>query len=161
MSKCSSKLQLLSALLTTNTLLSLGLVPLFVSSFPEQALVSLTSWGLQGNICFTFTVSHNSLSSCHAGTTLPHNWPQRLSLGIKGDPIVPSIFDSKARAMWPKLPSSAACQDEPWSPCSITSLPAFCSWWFPSLPKLGYPGTFSVDWPWTQRSACLSPEFWD
>ena len=31
------------------------------------------------------------------------------------------------------------------SACSIISLPAVYFPWFPSLPKLGYPGTCSVD----------------
>ena len=47
-----------------------------------------------------------------------------------------------------------------WPPCSITLSSAFC-FPTPSLPKLGYPGTCSVDWLWTQRSACLSPKHWD
>jgi hypothetical protein len=48
-----------------------------------------------------------------------------------------------------------------WLTCSIISSSAFCFQWFGSVPKLGFPGTYSVDWPWTQRSACLSPDLWN
>ena len=43
-----------------------------------------------------------------------------------------------------------------WPACTITSSLSFC-FPNPSLPKLGYPRSCSVDWPWMQRSACLSP----
>jgi hypothetical protein len=46
---------------------------------------------------------------------------------------------------------------EIWPSCSITSSPNFCFRRFHLLPKLGCPGTCSVDWLWTQRSAYHCP----
>jgi hypothetical protein len=46
--------------------------------------------------------------SLHAGTPQPHIWPQGLSLVVARDSINLSILDSKARAMWMKMLSSAA-----------------------------------------------------
>jgi hypothetical protein len=43
-----------------------------------------------------------------------------------------------------------------WPPLSITLSLALCFSNL-SLPKLGYPGSCFVDWPWRQRSTCLSP----
>ena len=63
-------------------------------------------------------------------------------------------MDAKARAMRPKLLTSAACwhRNIPLPTCSVRLLPVFC---FPTplLSKLGCPLTCSVGWPWTQRSA--------
>ena len=56
-----------------NTLLSLGLVPFFVSSFPQQvfeaALASSTSWGLQHNLGFTSIALCDVLVSYMQGHT--------------------------------------------------------------------------------------------
>lgn len=43
----------------------------------------------------------------------------------------------------------------------VASPSAFSSQWFPSLPKLCSLRICSVDWTWTQRSVCLSPECWN
>ena len=101
-SQCSSKLQLLSALLTATHFLSLGLVPHPVHSSPWQE--TLKSWTRQGNPGFTFTASQKwslwasmqgrSWSTPGVGSS-PEQWrkiPQPLS----------SILDSKA-TMWLKL----------------------------------------------------------
>jgi hypothetical protein len=68
--------------------------------------------------------------------------------------VVPSNFDSNARATWLKLSNSAACFGLNMTPLSFTLSPAF---WLPtpSLLKLGCPGTCSVIWPQIQISACL------
>ena len=43
--------------------------------------------------------------------------------------------------MWPKRPRSAAFWGCDMTPLSMTSLVALCLLWFPSLPKLRFPGT--------------------
>ena len=62
-----------------HTLLSLGMVPHLVCSFPywyPKVLVSLTSCGLWGSPSFIFTASHHSLSRTPS-EPLTYIWSQR------------------------------------------------------------------------------------
>jgi hypothetical protein len=64
-------------------------------------------------------------------------------------------LDSKDRATWPKLLNSAACWI--WNippPLVLLHYHQHC-FLNTLLPKLGCPGTGSVDKPWTQRSAWI------
>jgi hypothetical protein len=76
-----------------NSLISPGwahsLLTAFLCRYPT-ALASLTSWGLQGNLDFTFTASHKGLSRPPFRDTLS----QRLFLVTMGDPMTPFFYTS-------------------------------------------------------------------
>jgi hypothetical protein len=73
-----------------NILLSLGLVPFFVSSFPQQvfeaALASSTFWGHQHYLDSSPRFHTMFSLALHAETLLSHSWPQQLSI-VTGDSI--------------------------------------------------------------------------
>lgn len=107
-----SDVKILLRLAEGNALLSLGLVPLPISSSPWQ--VSNSSLIQHLGITKTIQVSPFQLHvmaslDLHLGTTMTHVWPQWISLVSEANSITPfSIHDSKARTMWSKLPSSAS-----------------------------------------------------
>lgn len=92
-----------------------------------------TSWASPSQLHTMASLDH------HAGTPLMSVWPQLLSLAAAGDSTTLScILDSKAKTMWLKLPSSTAWWAGTLPLPSITSAPAFCCWWSPSLLKLAF-----------------------
>jgi hypothetical protein len=107
MSKCSSELQLLSALLTATHFSLLGWFHLQVAAFLDRnprTMEPPTSWDLQGNPGFNFTASHNGLSGPPRRDTPAMSLASEAFLRTEGD----SILHSKARTAWSKLPNSAA-----------------------------------------------------
>lgn len=97
--------------LDSNTLLSLGLVPSPVSSFPRQVfhdsgISSILESPRQSSSSHLHEMASLGLRS---GTPLTRVWPQWLSLGVEGNSTTLScILDSKIRTTWLKLPSSTA-----------------------------------------------------
>ena len=100
MSKWCSDFQLLSALLTSTRF--------FVMDRYLKGLASPTFWSLQGKPGFTFTASHNGLSG-------PTSRDIPTSAAFSGqrrrfhNSILLFLPLKQERALWLRLPSSAAC----------------------------------------------------
>lgn len=96
MSKRSSALRVLSALLTATHFLLLGWFRILLAVFFGRYLMTLAfpiSWDLQG---FNFTASHNGLSGSPCRDSFGTCLPQRLSFVTEGGPLLLScILDSK------------------------------------------------------------------
>lgn len=60
---------------------------LSVEGTPQMA--SPTSWSLQHNLSFTFTVPCMASPGLHAGTLLTYTWPQQLSLAVEREFTTP------------------------------------------------------------------------
>ena len=149
MSEHSLHLQLLSALLTWLTVTHFSLMGCFYSLLAAllsrylMVLASPTSQGLQDNASFTFTASQWPLWTFMQG----HPWHKLvfttfLSLGGRFyNPFLLSLT-RKPEPRDQNYQVLLLAGAERWPPHSITFPLAFC---FPSLSKLGCPGTWSVD----------------
>lgn len=136
-----------------NMLLSVGIFPLLVRSFPCQA--SPASLDFEGIPGFNFTAPHNSFSQLHKMAFL------RLHPGIplQATNLISATFlnlrgrflDSNVRIPWWKLPNSPVCRG--WNIAPLFNY-IFTHFLF-TLPKLGCSGICKLGWPWTHRSACL------
>ena len=154
MSKCSSDLQLHSALLTATHFFLLdffhSLLAVFLGRYPTT-LASTIVWGLQGNLGSTFRASCNGLSRL----------PFRDSPDMPGLISFPSLqrtitithfFIFKTRTRWlPKLPSSAAYYIWNMTPLLITSSLSSCFLMisFTDYAWLSWNWIYRPGWPWT------------
>ena len=137
MSKGSSDLQFLSALLTATHFSLLGWLHIWSAAILSRYLRTLsppTFWSLQSHSGFIFSVSFNDVSAI----PLTHAWPHWLSLLKEGDSSTSFQYwlqNQKHETRGWSCQVLLLAEARTWPSHSNTSALAFCWWWFPLLLK--------------------------